>query len=513
VPARVQARCGARRAVVALIVVAIAACSDDDDTAVPTTAQPTTTTSAPAPPVFEETPCDPVPSDPARVRCGYLDVPLRHDGDDGSTVRMAVAIVEPVDGDPAAAPLVFLAGGPGFGGTGSIEPFLENPPAPRTIVLPDYRGVGRSEPFLGCAEFDALGVDTLGLDGDDPDVLARFDAALVACRDRLVGEGIDLSAFNYTEIAADLADLRVALGIDEWDLYGLSNGGRVALEVARRHPEGIRSLVLDAASPPQGNLPGELWPHAQRAFDALFDACAADAACAGRFGDLGSTYASLLEQLRAAPVDVAVPSPDGAPITVRFTDELGVNALRNALYETALIPLLPFYIDELAHGRAFDQVAQLVVERSAPGGDFSAGMALSVNCQEEVAFLPPGFFEQQATQYPLLAPAISLDRNVHDCELWDVGQADASIDEPVTSDIPALVLVGELDPVHPRSSAESIASGLSRSTLVELPGLGHGTINVHACPTSLVAPFLDDPTAPVDTGCVAELAPPAWLLG
>jgi pimeloyl-ACP methyl ester carboxylesterase len=424
---------------------------------------------------------------------------------------MAVAMVEPARPDPSASPLVFLAGGPGFGSISGTEIFLESPPAPRTMVLVDYRGVGRSEPSLACIEFDEFET-RLDLAADDPTILERDDAALLACRERLVQDGVDLAAYNYTEIAADLADLRVALGYAEWDLFGLSNGGRVALEVARRHPQGVRSLILDAASPPQENLPGLLWPNGQRAFDALFDGCSADPACHEAFPDSRESFEQLSVQWRQSPPTVTVPKPDGGVVPVTFTDARGLNALRNAFYDTALIPVLPFYINELANGRAYETVAQLVVDQSGPSTGFSLGMSLSVTCQEEVAFLPEGYFRDQAAQYPHLAAVINTYRIVEQCAIWDVGRADPVIDQPVQSDIPALLLVGQYDPVHPRSSAEAIASGLPNSTLVEIPGLGHGTVGVHPCPTSLLAAFVSDPSSPVDVACVAAMPAPQWLL-
>ncbi len=44
--------------------------------------------------------------------------------------------------------------------------------------------------------------------------------------------------------------LRVALGIDSWNVYGVSYGSKLALIVLRDHPQGIRSVVLDSVSPP-----------------------------------------------------------------------------------------------------------------------------------------------------------------------------------------------------------------------------------------------------------------------
>jgi len=59
----------------------------------------------------------------------------------------------------------------------------------------------------------------------------------------------DLSAYNSTESAADFVDLRKALGIAAWNVYGTSYGSYLAQTLVRDHPEGIRSVVLDSVLP------------------------------------------------------------------------------------------------------------------------------------------------------------------------------------------------------------------------------------------------------------------------
>ena len=57
-----------------------------------------------------------------------------------------------------------------------------------------------------------------------------------ACHDRLESQGVDLSAYNSAEIAADVEDLRLALGVERWNLYGWSYGTRIALTFPRTEP-------------------------------------------------------------------------------------------------------------------------------------------------------------------------------------------------------------------------------------------------------------------------------------
>ena len=76
-----------------------------------------------------------------------------------------------------------------------------------------------------------------------------------ACHDRL-SPSADLAAFNSTESAYDLADLRAALGIKQWNVFSHSYGTDLALIYMRQDPQGIRSVILDGLAPPSVASPG-----------------------------------------------------------------------------------------------------------------------------------------------------------------------------------------------------------------------------------------------------------------
>jgi hypothetical protein len=48
---------------------------------------------------------------------------------------------------------------------------------------------------------------------------------------------------------------------------------------------------------------------------------------------------------------------------------------------------------------------------------------------------------------------------------------------------------------------------LSRSYLVELPGIAHDPTSTNPCGISLIQSFLQNPNAAPDTSCVAQLSP------
>ncbi|CAH2400317.1 hypothetical protein MES5069_250083 [Mesorhizobium escarrei] len=82
---------------------------------------------------------------------------------------------------------------------------------------------------------------------------------VVACRGALIAKGIDLSAYNTAENAADINDVRKSLGIEKWVLYGVSYGTRLALEVMNEHPEGISASILDSVLPLDIDYPQRRW--------------------------------------------------------------------------------------------------------------------------------------------------------------------------------------------------------------------------------------------------------------
>ena len=117
-------------------------------------------------------------------------------------------------------------------------------------------------------------------------------AAAQACNRRLVATGIDLGAYNTTENAADFADLRVALGIPEWNVFGDSYGTNLAMTLMRQHPQGIRSVAIDSVEPPEVVTAGSFAPNAREGFDRLFRACMAQPQCWPRQPGIAQTFTS-----------------------------------------------------------------------------------------------------------------------------------------------------------------------------------------------------------------------------
>ena len=80
---------------------------------------------------------------------------------------------------------------------------------------------------------------------------------------------------------------------------------------------------------------------------------------------------------------------------------------------------------------------------------------------------------------------------------------DRSVTEPVVSDIPTLIYLGQLDTQTPVTWGREVAKGLSRSHVVEWNNQGHIAVahDQKLCAGDIAAAFLDDPTREPDLTC------------
>ncbi len=451
------------------------------------------------------------------VECGYLVVPEDRADPDSPDIRLAVAIFRRPDGTGQPDPIIFLSGGPGVSPLELIRLTFEAAfapvfPAQRDIILLDQRGVGFSRPALDCPEVTELSLELMDaeLDGREVGDQERLDLlleTLLACEEALSALA-NLSAYNTAANAADINDLRLALGYDQVNLWGNSYGTRLALEVMRDYPDGVRSAVLDAVYPPDVNLYLEAPDNANRAFEVLFDHCAADPACNAAYPDLRAVFFETVERLNGSPASVEITDfSTGESYPALLGGDSMLAFLFSYLYKSELLPLLPqiFYN---ASQDDFSLILQIQGALLVQQGAASHGMQFSVQCHDEIAFTTAEALDERLTGYPELAPLF--ERGILGklsfavCAEWDSGQARARENEPVASDIPTLVLVGEYDPVAPPAWGRHAAETLTNSFFFEYPGVGHGATGSE-CPRDMMIAFLNDPATEPDDACIAEM--------
>jgi pimeloyl-ACP methyl ester carboxylesterase len=271
-----------------------------------------------------------IPSDFAAT-CYRFPVQERRGSPGTLMLRIPVVVLSMPKKHSRGDPTVFLAGGPGDGAwiEGDRMDYWWRFMRYGTwvnqgeLILVDQRGTGGVEPRMDCPEIEVLTPSLLGTSDDALDGTKRMIDATRDCYHRVLREGHDPNAYRTRDSAEDLHELRVALGIRQWNVYGVSYGTRLALTYIREHPDDFRSVILDSVYPPQIDFYGEKVWQMQRVFDAVFDACETDNACRAWYPNLPSRLLKLVSRLNVAPIDFDVDAAgDSGSTSVHLTGDL-----------------------------------------------------------------------------------------------------------------------------------------------------------------------------------------------
>ena len=460
----------------------------------------------------------------AGASCGYLVVPEDRSRPTGRTIRLMVAKHPARSPEKRPDPIIYLHGGPG-----DIAPLEVNDLIAaafirdRDILVVSERGTWFSQPALTCAASDDFARELLGLRFYSEATERAHLASTEACHGKLTATGANLSAYNSTESAADLADLRKVLDIAVWNIYGTSYGSYLAQTLMRDHPEGIRSVVLDSVLPTTYTVAANWW-NARNAFDNLFQACAAEPACNAAHPRLQETFAGLVNRLEAEPLTTTVSDPvTGKDLKVVLDGGALIDWLRNQTYGVPTLRAAPDRIVGLAAGRrdSIEAIAKDRAARAPPSGpdvpSLSYGLAFGVSCREDYPFATPEDLAAAGREafpdYPASVQREGIGGWAYfneDCrDVWKVPPAPEAMRQPVASSIPTLLISGSFDTLTSLAGAKAAAARLSNATVISIQGVGHFVSPASACAQAVIVSFLYAPDAP-DTSCVGALKPPSF---
>ncbi|WP_214108450.1 alpha/beta hydrolase [Acrocarpospora catenulata] len=393
---------------------------------------------------------------PAGTTCGFLIVPERRDVFGTSTIKVAFAVHK---GDGTRAdPVVYSSGGPGSASLPLIGALADLAPG-RDVVVIEQRGGRYSEPRLHCPEIATGIVAGLTRPGDE-----GITAAADVCRARLTA---DLKGYRTREIAADVGDLRRALGYPQWNLFGVSYSSRSMLLAATLDPAGTRTVVLDSYLPEQAAWYDQAAPALRGAVDKL---------------GIGDRFRAMTERLNRRPAVLETHDPvTGRRVTVTLDGNDVITLLGEAMRETALLPVVPVVVDGIADGD-YSLIQPLLDEAGAALVSHELGQYYAVQCQDEA---PRNTFADRS----LLT--VATDATV--CDRW---QLSAAGPDNSATEAPVLVLGGQYDPTTPPESAAEAAGTLPNARFTEFAGVSHGVFLGSDCGRRTVTAFLDDPQAP-----------------
>ena len=398
------------------------------------------------------------------VTSGVLRVPEERPGSGAASGTIDLAVVRVRRGDtPSRTAHVVLAGGPGDSGVNLVLGMARQGGATlANLVAGDYigidqRGTGQSSPNLASDVLYDLPLDAAGsLDAWLPSMerSARAVAASVTAR------GIRLQAYNTRESADDIEDVRRAFGYERIVLWGRSYGSHLALATLRRHPATIERLVLIG---PEG--PNHTWK-----LPSQVDAVLQRLASRAHIPHLQDQMREVIDRLAKAPAVVETTHPatrQPATVTIGSFDLQWITA--QALSDPRAIATLPAAYREMAAGD-FRRIAPLVLLRKARLGvestmkhmmDLSSGATA-----ERLAAI------ERETGTAVLGNAINFP-GMYLREAWGAPDLGDEFRQPVTSDVPVLILVGDLDPRTPVENGRELLKTLPNGRLVVVENASH----------------------------------------
>lgn len=453
-------------------------------------------------PRYEPRACEPPVSPNDRIECGLLIVWENRARGSGALIRLPVTIYRSRAATPRQDPILYMTGGPG--GTSSrvptkALPYLDS----RDYIVLEQRGTRTTTPALNCPEVgelrDRMSHGLLEM----PEAESQWIGAARRCTDRLRSLGIDLASYTTRSIADDVEDLRVALKISQWNLYGASYSTRIMLTAMRDHPAGIRSVVLDSPLPPESRFDETSASSILRALNIAIDTCAVVPSCALAHPNMREGIGASIARFTREPRWLKITdSTANQQDSILLTGALLGREFGSIMNGVGTARAAGILIDGADRGNLAAWVPMIAEDVGSP---FTLGMRMVVWCSDVVPFEDRAQIAAQrdtrlglgGADFSTVPPAV--------CDAAGLSSSQPIEGVAVKSDIPTLVLSGQLDPNTPTPWARGLLPNLSRAFVVEFPGLSH-VPGFTPCGSSIINRFFNEPTLPPTDSCIARSA-------
>lgn len=424
-----------------------------------------------------------------KAKCGTFSV-AENRQNPSRLIDLNIAVIHSASVNKLKDPVIMLAGGPGQSAVDtypSVTHAFNGILKDRDVYLIDQRGTGKSN-ILKC-EFDK---DVQQKLIDYPELIPQ---ELENCVSKL---DADTRYYTTTESIKDLEEVREDLGIKKWNLIGISYGTRKALTYMKMYPDSIRSVILDGVLPQQEAMPQSHEKNLVNALRKQFEQCQNQSACREEFGDVEQQMWKLLDDTeKENPVIKLENFLTGDYEDVTLKKSMLAGAIRMFSYSSSTMRLLPLMIARANHG----QPETIASQANMIGEMLSKGLSnveLSILCAEDMPF----YKDYQAENDNLFGEDM-IENIRKSCEVWPHSTVDESFKEPVKSDLPVLLLSGELDPVTPPEFAELTMQTLSNSQHLIAKGQGHNVFPL-GCMPGIITDFINEPEQELDTECMND---------
>ncbi len=435
------------------------------------------------------------------ILCGTFSVFENRQTNSGRKIDLNIIVIPAIHKNQSKAPIFCFDGGPGVAATNGASFYADSINFYRVehdVVLIDVRGTGDSNP-LHCRQLQFKE----GLEQQFSEMYPVHDVK--DCYDSL-SRLADLTQYTTTNMAIDIEEIRTWLGYGKINLFGLSFGGRLAQVYMKMFPASVENCVLWSPTTTSSRMPLYHAQYAEASLTKLFEDCKSDSLCNRTFPNIMAEFNDLVERGRKKPFVYPYKNQHGEIKEVTIPLYSFHTKIRSLLYMPFGLRQIPFIIHESYLGN-WQSFISLFPSESSYDDFIAEGLYLCVTCSEDVPYIT----KQQAdslTQGTFMGD-YRIQQQKNACRNWTQGIVPDNFFEPVTLDIPTLVVSGYFDPVTPPSMAEQIVQHLTNGYLITIPTMSHtfdGLSNPE-CFDKMVVDFFNKPdTRPADT-CIQQMLP------
>lgn len=324
-------------------------------------------------------PVAPTEIDGTTVICGRIEVPIDHRAPDGPKIDIAFNLYKAHSLTPEPDPVIYLHGGPGGGTVSKVArtvSFFEHLRGRRDIIAIDERGVDASAPEMDC--YTTLGAQ-LGSVVEEKishaEVPSLNEDFIKGCLDELEAKGIDYSLINTEQNAMDVPAVMSALGYESYNIYGISYGTKLTMEILRQDPPGIRSAIIDGNAPPWLPLYSMFWQSHSAPIQLSLGPCERDPVCVEAYPDIIDRTFALYETLAETPIE----GPSGTIDVGTVWSVIDARVDMMGSYK-AVTPYIPLMVTQLEQGDTtiIDQILSGVLPPDAPSSSAEAARAAAL---------------------------------------------------------------------------------------------------------------------------------------
>jgi pimeloyl-ACP methyl ester carboxylesterase len=261
---------------------------------------------------------------------GEFMVPENRSKSDSREIKISFVRFKSTNLNPGN-PIVYLSGGPGGEGISTATrerfPLFMALREVADVIALDQRGTGLSNAIPKCQESTSFSLDK---PGSLEYYAGKIKETMKGCLAFWKEQGVDMTGYNTKENADDLEDLRITLGAEKLNLWGISYGTHLAMNFVKNHESSVDKMVLASAEGPDHTI--KMPSHIDDMLKTLAEYVKKDSKANEAYPDLIGMMKEVHARLDESPVTAATKDPRSKAVFEVTLSKFDVQLVATYLY-------------------------------------------------------------------------------------------------------------------------------------------------------------------------------------